>query len=333
MQEQRLTRRCLLGAALAPWITPAASLAQATAASATSFPDRPLRLVVPFPAGTVADVQARPLAQKLGDALRQPVVVDNRPGASGTIGVDAVAKAPPDGYTLVLASVGPLTILPHLMKLPFDPLRDLAPITRATGGPMVLFAHAGVPFDTVPQLVEHSRAHPGQLTVAGFGVGSIGHLATLMIARSTGADLTHVPYQGGSQQIADVISGQVPLLLDFPSVVRPHVKAGKLKALAVAGARRGTLMPEVPTFEELGYKGVQAIAWQGILAPAATPAPVLDRLSQELMKAFASPDLRDLYVSQGAEIGGDTPEAFAAFIRDEHERWGRLIRDAGVKLA
>lgn len=329
MQWHRLTRRSLLGAALASSVTPFVVRAQA---GAGSFPERPLRLVVPFPAGSVSDVTARPLAQKLGEALHQPVIVDNRPGATATLGVDAVAKAAPDGYTLVLASLGPLTILPHLMKLPFDPLRDLAPITKVTAGPLVLVAHPGAPFDSVAKLVEHSRANPGQVKIGGFGVGSIGHLATLMVARATGADLSHVPYQGGPQQVQDAIGGQIPLLFDFPAVIGPHVKAGRLKALAVTGAQRYSTMPEVPTFDELGYKGAQATAWQGILAPAGTPAPVLRRLSLELMKVLASPDLRDLYANQGAEIGGDTPEAFGAFIRDEHERWGRLIRENGVKL-
>lgn len=326
MPDHRLTRRCLLGAAIAPWIVPAASHAQA------GFPDRPLHLIVPFPAGSISDVQARPLAQKLADSLGQPVIVDNRPGATGTLAVDAAAKAPPDGHTLVLAAIAALSILPHLMKLPFDPLRDLAPITKVTVGPMVLVAYSGAPFDSVRQLVEHSRARPGQVKVAGFGVGSIGHLATLMIASATGADLTHVPYQGGPQQVTDTIGGQVPLLLDFPAVIAQHVKAGKLKALAVTGAQRYTSMPDVPTFDELGYQGVLATAWQGVLVPAATPAPVQRRLSQELMKALASSDLRDLYASQGAQIGGDTPEAFGRFIRDEYERWGKLIREHGVRL-
>lgn len=326
MQQLCLTRRCLLAAALAPWIGAAA------ARTLEGFPDRPLRLVVPFPAGSVSDVQARPLAQKLGEALGQPVVVENKPGATATLGVDTFAKAAPDGHTLVLATIGPLAILPHLMKLPFDPLRDLVPITKVTAGPLVLVAHRGAPFDSVRQLVEHSRTRSGEVKVAAFGVGSIGHLAVLMIARATGADLTHVPYQGGPQQVADAIGGQVPLLLDFPAVIAQHVVSGKLKALAVTGAQRYTSMPDVPTFEELGYRGAQATAWQGVMAPAATPERVLRRLSDELMKILASPELRAFYLSHGAEIGGDTPEAFGAFIRSEYERWGRLIREHGVKL-
>jgi tripartite-type tricarboxylate transporter receptor subunit TctC len=332
MPNHRLTRRGVLGAAFAPWLVPAATHAQSTHAGAAAFPERPLRLVVPLPAGSITDVQARPIAQKLGDALGQPVVVENRPGATGTIGVDAVAKALPDGYTLVLATLAPLVILPHLIKLPFDPMRDLAPITRVTAGPIVLVAHPGAPFDNVRQLVEHSRARPGDVKVATFGVGSFAHLTTLMIEAATGAHLTPVPYQGGPQPVADTIGGQVQLLLDFPPVIGPYVREGKLKALAVTGARRYTTMPDVPTFEELGYKGVQATAWQGIMAPAATPAPVLRRLSQELMKVLAAPDLREMLGRGGAEVGGDTPEAFAAFIRDEYERWGRLIRDKGVRL-
>ncbi len=330
MPNHRLNRRNVLGAAFVPWLAPVNTYAQAAGAGA--FPERPLRLVVPLPAGSVTDVAARPLAQKLGEALGQTVVVENRPGASGTIGVDLVAKAPPDGYTLAIATIAPLAILPHLTTLPFDPRRDLAPITKLTAGPITLVAHAGAPFDTVRQLVDRARAQPGTLKVATHGIGSFGHLVALMINGATGTDLGPVPYQGGPQMVADTIGGQVPLLLDFATVIGPHVREGKLKALAMTGARRNPLLPDVPTFEELGFKGIQAVAWQGVVAPAATPTPVLRRLSQELMRVLAAPDLRELLGRGGAEVGGDTPEDFAAFIRDEYERWGKLIRDHGVRL-
>lgn len=319
------SRRSVLVVALAPL------LGQVAHAQA-KFPERPLRLIVPLPAGSVSDVQARPVAQKLSESLGQPVVVENRPGASNTLGMDAAARSAPDGYTMVMGTIAPLTLLPHLMKLPYDPLKDFIPVTRVTSGPMVLVATPSAPYGTVAQMVEHSRRHPGQTRVAGFGVGTVGHLAVLLTARVTGADLSHLPYQGGPQQVADTMSGHVPLLFDFVAVVASHIRAGKLKALAVTSRERLSSLPDVPTFEELGHKGLVIAGWQGILVPAGTPAPIVRRLNEELLKAFAAPDVRELFLSVNAEIGNDTPEQFAAFIAQEYERWGRVIRDAGIRL-
>jgi len=327
------SRRALLLTASIAMLAYAAAANSQDSSAAVNYPQRQVHLIVPFPAGSGADVAARPLAQNLSAAWQRPVIVENRPGATATIGMDAAAKAPPDGYTLAFGAPAPLTILPHLMKLPFDPLKDFVPITLVTAGPIMLVAHPKAPFDSLAQLIKYSRSDPGQVKVAGYGVGSIGHLATLMIAKVTGADLTHVPYQGGPQQVTDVISGQVPLLLDFESQVAPHLTAGKLKALAVAAERRMPNMPEVPTFAELGYSGLVISAWTGILVRAGTPPAIVRKLSSDIAGALASPELRELYTSRGVtDIGSESPEAFAAFIRNEHDRWGRVIREAGVRL-
>lgn len=301
-------------------------------AGAQAYPERQVRLIVPLPAGSISDVQGRQLARKLGELWRQPVLVENRPGAGNIVGHEAGARAAPDGHTLLLATIGPLALLPHLMKLPFDPLVDFIPVTRLTAGPMVLVAHPGAPFDSVDAMVRHSRAHPGQVKVAGFGVGTIGHLAVLLTARVTGADLGHVPYTGGPQQVADLIGGQVPLLFDFSPVLEPHVKAGRARGLAVTGERRLAELPEIPTFDELGYPSLRISAWQGIVVPARTPPAIVARLYADLATALAAPDLRAAFAAVGAEVGGEPPDVFAAFVRAEHARWGRLIAEAGIRL-
>jgi len=300
--------------------------------TAKSFPERQVRLIVPLPAGSISDVQGRQLAQKLGEIWQRPLLVENRPGAGNIVGHEAGARAAPDGHTLLRATIGPLALLPHLMKLPFDPLVDFIPVTRVTAGPLVLVAHPDAPFDSVDAMVRHSRAHPGHVKVAGFGVGTIGHLAVLLTAKVTGADLGHVPYSGGPQQVADLVGGQVPLLFDFSPVLEPHVRAGKARALSVTGERRLPNLPEVPTFDELGYRGLRITAWQGIVVPARTPASIVARLHADLAKALASPDLRDAFAAVGADVGGEPPDVFAAFVRAEHARWGRLIAEAKIRL-
>ncbi len=331
MATNLISRRAVVAAALTPWLA-RSSGAQTASSTAGPFPNRPLRFIVPFPAGSIADVQTRPIAQKLSDEWRQQVLVDNRPGATATLGLELAARSAPDGYTIAMAPIAPLTILPHLMKLPFDPLHDFMPITKTTSGPMLLVTQPNAPFDTVVQLIEQSRAKAGHFKVGGFGVGSIGHLATVMISKTTGADLTHVPYQGGPQQIVDLIGGQIPLLLDFATTLRPFLEAGKVKTLAVTNDKRLANLPAVPTFEELGYKGLHITAWSGVVAPAATPPEIVASLHSALVKVLNMPDLRATLMSGGAEIGADSSEAFAAFIRAEHARWGKVIKDHAITL-
>lgn len=331
MNHLPIRRRRLVAGAVA-WSVTSRGQAAPDAPGALRFPLRPVHLIVPLPAGSISDVQGRQLARQLEEVWGRPVVVENRPGASNIVGHDAGARAAPDGHTLLLATIGPLALLPHLMKLPFDPLADFAPVTRVSSGPMVLVAHPGAPFDSVDTMVRHSRAHPGQIKVAGFGIGTIGHLAVLLTAKVTGADLGHVPYAGGPQQVADLVGGQVPLLFDFSPVIAPHIRAGKARALAVTGERRLPDLPEVPTFGELGYPGLHITAWQGIVVPARTPPDIVRRLHADLATALAAPALRDAFAAVGAEIGGEPPEVFAAFVRAEHARWGRVIAEARIRL-
>lgn len=330
MTTSSISRRAVVAAALAPWL--AGSARAQAAAAADGFPNRPVRFIVPFPAGSVVDVGARFVAQKLSDEWRQQVLVDNRPGATAILGHDLAARAAPDGYTILMGSPAPLTILSHLMKLPFDPLRDLAPVTKVSAGPMCLTTQANAPFDTLAQLIELSRARPGHYKVGGYGVGSIAHLATVLIGKVTGADLTHVPYQGGPQQITDLIGGQIPLLLDFTTTLGPYLNDGRLKVLAVTGDKRLVTFPQFPTFEELGYKGLHVTAWQGVLVPASTPPEIVAKLNATLVKVLSLPELRASEVFRGSEIGADSPEAFGAFIRAEHARWGKVIKDNGITL-
>jgi tripartite-type tricarboxylate transporter receptor subunit TctC len=317
------------------FVASAASLGLApgfACAQPASYPHRQVRLVVPLPAGSVSDVQGRQLADKLGQIWQRPLLVENRPGASAIIGHDAVARAAPDGYTLLLATIAPLTMLPHLMKLPFAPLTDFVPITRVTAGPIMLVASPAAPFDSVESMVRYSRAHPGELKVGGSGVGTIGHLATLLTAKVTGADLTHVPYSGGPQQVADLVGGQIPLLFDYAPVLAAYIRAGKVRPLATTGSRRSSIVPDVPTFEELGHRGLRITAWQGIVVPARTPPDIVARLHADIAAALASAGLRETLLKGGAEIGGEPPDVFAAFVRAEHARWGELIAANKLKL-
>ena len=330
MSSNALSRRALLTAAISPCFADLLS-AQSNTSRPAAFPDRPLRIIVPATPGGVQDVQTRRVAPKLSDEWGQQVLVDNRPGASGNIALDATLRAPPDGYTMVMAPAS-ITTLPHLMKVPYDPLKDFAAVTKFTAGPVILAAHPAQAFRSIAQLLEHARREPGRLSVAGFGVGSIPHLSLLLFNKITGAGLVHIPYAGGAQQVADALSGQVPMLLDFAAVLLPHLKAGRLKALSITGAKRLDVLPDVPTFEEQGIQGMRITAWQGILVPTATPDEVVRKLNAGFVKALADPELRATYLAEGAEIGGDSPDEFSAFIRAEHARWGQVIREAGVRL-
>ncbi len=308
------------------------SSAQTPSVAAEAFPNRSVRLIVPMPPGSAPDIRARQIAQKLAEDWRQPVIVDNRPGATGSIAMEMAARSPADGHTLVLAGVQSMAILPHLTPLPFDPLKDFAPVTAVSAGPLVLVAHASMPFDDLDGMISQARANPGKLNAASSGTGGLAHLAVLLFNRTAGIEVTHIPYKGGSQTTADLISGQVQLMFDFAPVIAPHVKAGRLKALAVAAERRLAPLPDVPTFEERGYQGMRITGWQGILVPAGTAPELILKLNRSIAKALREPEVSESILSTGGEVGGNSSEQFAAFIRNEHAKWGKIISDARIRL-
>lgn len=321
VKHAAISRRALVCAALVPWL-----------ARASDYPSRPVRLIVPGAPGGAPDIRSRQIAQKLTEEWRQQVIVENRPGASGNIALDHVAKSPADGYTIVMAGINVLAISPHLIRQPFDALRDFAPVTKVSAGPLVLAGWPGAPFDSLPGVVAYAKAHPGKLSLAAGAVGETAHMGLELFNRSAGIDLRHIPYAGNNQPFADVASGVVPLVFNFASALLPFLQSGRIRALAVAGERRLAILPELPTFEELGYQGMRVTGWQGILVAAGTPGHIVRKLNGALVKVMHLPDIRDAFIGSGAEIGGDTPDEFGAFIRAEHSRWGRLIREAAIKV-
>jgi tripartite-type tricarboxylate transporter receptor subunit TctC len=302
-------------------------------AAAQSYPSKPIRLIVPFAAGGGNDNVARLVGKRLADGLGQPVLVDNRPGAGGVVGAELAAKSAPDGYTLFLGGVGSHAINPNLHeKLPYDPIKDFAPVALLAQAPLVLVVHPSVPANSVAELTAYARAHPGKLNFASNGNGSSSQLAAVMFDSMAGVEMVHVPYKGLSPALADLLSGQVQLMFSSVVAILPHIKAGKLRGLAVTGAKRLASLPELPTIAESGLPGYEASSWYGILAPAGTPREIVARLNAELTKALEQPEVRASLLAEGAEPVGGSPEAFAAHIRAEKERLGKLIRDAKIRL-
>jgi tripartite-type tricarboxylate transporter receptor subunit TctC len=295
-----------------------------------TFPDRPLRLIVPATPGGVQDVQARRLLPKLTENLRQQVIVDNRPGAAGSIAMEHLVRSAPDGYTMALAPIN-IAITPHLTKVPYDPLKDMIAVSKVTSGPEVLVAHPSAPFSNLEEMIGHARRRGG-LAIAGFGTGGLAHLTVALLSRVTGVPFTHLPYSGGGQQVTDLIGGQIELLLDYAAVLKQHLSTGKMKALGVTAERRLAVLPDVPTFEEQGIAEMRILAWQGVVVPAGTPDAVVRRLNAALVSAMNDPEVRAGYTDHGSEVGADSPESFAAYIRAEYKRWGDLIRDANIKV-
>jgi tripartite-type tricarboxylate transporter receptor subunit TctC len=310
----------------------AAAMFAACAVHAQNYPTKPIRMVVPFAPGGGADTVARTVGQKLTEALGQPVIIDNRPGAAGSIGADIVAKSPPDGYALLLGSSGPLAINPSLYpKLPYDAARDFAPISLATIMPFLLVVHPTLPAHNVKELVALAKSKPNQLNYASPGAGSTTHLANELLKSMTGMKIVHIPYKGVAPAAVDLISGQVQMMSGDLSSLIPHVKSGRMRALAVTGAKRSHLLPAIPTIAESGVPGYEASGWFGVLAPAATPAPVLERLNAAIVKGLSASDARERLNAFGGEAGGSTPEQFAAHIRSEAAKWGKLIKSLGIK--
>ena len=310
----------------------ALGLALPGAAAAQAYPAKPLRLIVTFAAGGGADFAARALAPKLGEALGQPVVVDNRPGANGALGADLVAKAAPDGYTLLLGAAGTLVVAPHLgANMPFDPMKDLAPVGLVAVSPFVVTLHPSIQANSVRELIALAKASPGKINYGTSGTGGSPQLATELFKSMTGVNMVHVPYKGLAPALTDLIGGQIQVVFADVGLVKGHIAGGKLKGLAVTSATRTAAMPELPTVAEAGVPGYAAGTWYGILVPAGTPPDIVARLSADTRRALAFAEVRASFVSQGMEPAASTPEQFSGYLRDEYAKWGRLIRDTGIK--
>jgi len=310
----------------------AALMAALSPALAQQYPSRPVRFVVPFAPGGSTDTLARTIGVKLADALGQQVVVDNRPGANGDIGMMIVAKAPPDGHTILLGYIANLAIAPSLYaKLPFDPVKDYAPITQIATSPNVLTAHPSVQAKGLKELIALAKAKPGAVNFASTGVASVGHLTGELLNNLAGMKMTHVPYKGGGQAIIDLLGGHVQVMFSGFSAAMPHIKSGKIRALAVTGVKRSPALADVPTIAEQGFPGVEATAWYGVLAPAGTPKPVVTRLHDETVRILKLPDVSQRLDALGFEIVGSTPEQFGAYIKSEIRKWEKVVKASGAK--
>jgi tripartite-type tricarboxylate transporter receptor subunit TctC len=324
---QLFTTRVLLKAVVAL----AAGGPIAGRALAQAYPAHPLRLVVPFSAGAgILDIMARLISQRLSAGLGQQVVVDNKPGAGGNVGSEIVAKAAPDGYTLLIA--GPaLVVSPFLYAhLDFDPLADFVGVTMINSAPLLLVVHPSLPVKSVAELIAYAKANPGKLNYGSGGVGSTPYLAVELLKSMAGFDAVHVPYKGGAPALADLVAGQLSFMIENVPGTLPFVKDGKLRALAITSPQRSPLVPDLPTMIEAGVPGYEMIGWNGIFVPKGT-APKIERLHGELAEVLRGAELREQFAKLGAEAVGNTPVAFAAFVREESMRWGKIIRDRGIK--
>jgi tripartite-type tricarboxylate transporter receptor subunit TctC len=307
-------------------------LAQPALADAP-YPNKPIRLIVPFSPGGSTDVVARLLAAQLKTELGQPVIVDNRPGAGGNIGGDDVAKAAPDGYTLLLAAAGPTVINPSLYsKMPYNPAKDLAPITMLEREHNLMVINPSIPAKTVQEFIAYAKSKPGQLSFGSPGNGSPAQLAGELLNQMAGLNLQHVPYKGTGQAVTDLIAGHITILIDNMPPLLPHVQAGKLRALAVASEKRASAAPDVPTFAESGLPGFVVPAWKGLMAPAGTPREIITKLHDTVVKVLAKPEMKQRLIDMGAEPVGDTPEQFAESIKRETAWWAKLVKSTGTKL-
>jgi tripartite-type tricarboxylate transporter receptor subunit TctC len=301
-------------------------------AMAQAYPAKPIRMIVTFAAGGGADFVGRAVAPRLGEALGQPVVVENRPGANGALGADAVAKAAPDGYTLLLGAAGTLVVAPHLgANMPFDPMKDLAPISLVAISPFVVTLNPTVQASSIRDLVALAKANPGKINFGSSGTGGSPQLAGELFKSMTGVNMVHVPYKGLAPALTDLMGGQIQAVFADVALVKGNIAAGKLKGLAVTSAARSAAMPDLPTVAESGVPGYAAGTWYGILAPAGTPAEIVARIGAEARKVLAQPEVKAAFVAQGMDPVGDTPAQFAGYMRDESAKWGKVIREANIK--
>ena len=297
------------------------------------YPSRTVRILVGFPPGQATDVVARAIAQKLTETMGQQFIVDNRAGAAGIIGSEQAAKATPDGYTLLMSSSGPLAVNPGLYsKLPYDPVKDFAPITVATTVPLFIVANPGFPPNTVNEFVTFAKANQGRISYASGGNGVTNHLAMELFKSTAEINLVHVPYKGGPPALTDLIAGQVAVMFETGPGALPHVRSGKLKGIAVGSLRRSSAAPELPTVAEAGFPGFEAVAWIALVAPAGTPPPIIARLHAEIVKMLNLPETKERFIALGAEPVGNKPEEFALYLKSEIAKWGKVVRDSGAKV-
>jgi tripartite-type tricarboxylate transporter receptor subunit TctC len=318
-----IRRRAFLAAALALF---------AGGASAQAWPSKPIRIVVPFTPGGSTDILGRAIGQKLAESLGQQVIVENRPGAGGSIGAEAVARAAPDGYTLLMGHIGTLAVNPTLYpKLGYDPVKSFVPVAWVARVTNVLVVNPSVPAANVQELVKLARAQPGRLRYASGGNGSAAHLAVEYFKLQTQTDIVHVPYKGTGPAVTDLLGGQVEMMMSGAPALLPHVRAGKLRALGISSLQRAESFADLPTIAEAGVAGFEALQWYGLVAPAGTPEPIVARLNAEVNRALLTPELKTRLVSEGAEAAPATPQAFGAFIAAEIERWRPVIQKAGLR--
>jgi len=310
----------------------AATLLLAAAAHAQTWPGKPIRWIVPYPPGGITDTVTRLVTQRVSEALGQPIVVENRPGANSILGADLAAKAAPDGYTfltVIAAHAANATL--YAGKLPFDPVKSFAPVSLAASAPLILTASNAFPAKDVRELIAYAKANPGKISFGSSGIGAAAHLTTELLKQTAGVDMVHVPYKGTAPALQGVMANDIQILVDVPSSLMPHVRSGKIKALGMFSKARVTGAPEVPTVAEAGGPPIESATWVAFLAPAGTPREIVARVAQEGAKAVSAPDLRDKLVQMGIEPVGNTPDQLAQFINDEIAKWAKVINTAGVK--
>jgi tripartite-type tricarboxylate transporter receptor subunit TctC len=309
-----------------------AMLVAAPGFAQSGYPSKPIKIIAPVQPGGGVDLVARTIADRLGQALGQSIIVDNQSGGGGVVGSMATARAAPDGYTLMVGYVGTHGTNPAVRKLPYDAIKDFTPIAMVGGTPNILIVPPSVPVSTLKEFVDYVRANPGKLSYGSSGPGTLTHLAMEQLKAAADLDITHVPYRGIGPAITDILGGQTQALFPGLAAALPHIKAGKMKPLAVTGTKRHPLLPDVPTFEELGYKGFDGVQWYGIVGPANIPPPIVKRLNEEINKLLANPDLRERLSSEALEPMPMSPEQFGQYMRDDIDKWSRLAKARNIQL-
>jgi tripartite-type tricarboxylate transporter receptor subunit TctC len=315
-----------------PLLLACSGYAHAQTPSNSNYPNKPIRIVIPYPPGGGTDIVMRPVSARLSERLGQPVIVDNRGGATGTIGSEAVAHAAPDGYTLLAHTNAGITILPHLnKKLPYDPIKDFAPVTLAASSPYVLVVNPKIAATSVAQIIALARAHPGELNYASSGNGASTHLAGLLFCQMAGIKMVHIPYKGSGPATTELLAGQVQMRFSSIPPVLPHVRTGRLRALAVTGAKRFSLLPDLPTVADT-VPGFEVESWYGVFAPAGTPPAIIRKLNAEFAAALNLPEIKALLATDGSAVVASSPEKFGAIIRAEFARWAPVVKESGAKI-